>query len=464
MTHAGHHFHDGGPEKRRVARSSAIAAAFITLFKLVVGLQTNSLGILSEAAHSGLDLVAAVITLLAVSLADKPADEDHPYGHGKIENISAFVETLLLVLTCVWIIWEAIRRLTGEAPHVDASIWGYLVIISSIIVDVSRSRALARAAKRYGSLALEADALHFSSDIWTSLVVLSGLVFVSLGYLWVDAAAGIAVAILVLAVSFNLGKKTIDALMDRLPQTLHDTLNAAVLAVPGVVDVKSLRIRQSGAHLFVDTTIGIRRTVTFQEAHQIMDAVEETVRSHNRKADVIVHGEPTESADESVSDRVRMIVLQHGLRNPHNLEVAEHKKKLHITLDVECPPAVTFVDAHEAASTVEEIIFETISDAGMVTIHIEEHPRDESLKSDASSAPARMVSRIKARIAQDRRVLSCTDISLLESGDHLNLAFHCQMKRELSLNQVHEICTDVESRLRTTFPALHRITIHAEPR
>jgi cation diffusion facilitator family transporter len=464
MTRPGHHFHEGSLEKKRVARSSAIAAAFITLFKLVVGLETNSLGILSEAAHSGLDLVAAVITLLAVSLADKPADEEHPYGHGKIENISAFVESLLLVVTCLWIIWEAFHRLTGETPHVDASIWGYVVIISSIIVDVSRSRARARAAKRYDSLALEADALHFSSDIWSSLVVLSGLVFVSLGYLWVDAVAGIAVAVLVLFVSFNLGRKTIDALMDRLPQGLHDTLSAAVRTVPGVAGVKSLRIRQSGTHLFVDTTICIRRTVTFQEAHQIMDAVEETIRSHNGKADVVVHGEPIESTDESVSDRVRMIVLQHGLRNPHNLEVAEHKKKLHITLDVECPPALTFVDAHEAASSVEEIIFETIPDAGMVTIHIEEHPRDESLTSDASSAPTRMVSRIKTRIAQDKRVLSCTDLSLLESGDHLNLAFHCQMNKDLSLNEVHEICTDVESRLRTAFPALHRITIHAEPR
>jgi len=294
-------------------------------------------------------------------------------------------------------------------------------------------------------------------------VVLLGLVFVSLGYLWVDAVAGIAVAVLVLVVSFNLGKKTIDALMDRLPQDLHDTFEKIVKLVPGVTDVKSLRIRQSGAHLFVDTTIGITRTVTFQEAHQIMDSVENAIRTHNDKADVIVHGEPVESGDESVADRVRMIVLQHGLRNPHNLEVAEHRKKLHITLDVECPPALTFVDAHQAASRVEAIIFETVPDAGMVTIHIEEHPRDESLTTDADAAPARMLARIKKAIAADKRVLSCTDISLLESGDHLNLAFHCQMNKDLELKKVHDICTDVESRLRTVFPALHRITIHAEP-
>jgi cation diffusion facilitator family transporter len=463
MTPADLHMRDPAAEKRRVALSSALAAGFITVFKIVVGLQTNSLGILSEAAHSGLDLVAAVITLLAVSLADKPADREHPYGHGKIESISAFIETLLLAVTCIWIIWEAIRRLTGETPHVDASIWGYTVIIASIIIDVSRSRALGRAAKKHKSLALEADALHFSTDVWSSLVVLGGLVFVSLGYLWVDAVAGIIVAVIVLSVSFNLGRRTIDALMDRLPQGLYDALLTLVGNVNGVTDVKSLRLRQSGAHLFVDTIVGIRRTVTFQEAHQIMDAVEDVVRSRNSGADVVVHGEPTASADESVVDRVRMIVLQNGLQNPHNLEVHDNEGRLHISLDVECPPAQSFVEAHDRVSRIEGIIHDTIPGAGQVTVHIEENPPGEGQHPVAGKAPDALASDIRGVLAEDSRIIGCTEFSLLQSGDHYNLALHCQLDRNLTLDQVHEICTEVEARLRTVFPSLRRVTIHAEP-
>ena len=205
-------------EKHWVALSSVLAAIFLTGMKLVVGLMTGSLGILSEAAHSGLDLVAAVVTLFAVRISGRPADREHTYGHGKVENLSALFETVLLLVTCIWIIYEAIQRLFFKEVLVEASIWAFVIMGVSIVIDFSRSRALARVAKKYQSQALEADALHFSTDIWSSSVVIGGLLLVRgadwLGLAWLtkaDALAAMGVAGIVVYISAQLGQRTIAA-------------------------------------------------------------------------------------------------------------------------------------------------------------------------------------------------------------------------------------------------------------
>ena len=204
-------------EKNRIALTSVIAAVFLTSFKLVIGMLTGSLGILSEALHSGLDLLAALITLFAVRFADKPADSDHNYGHGKIENYSALVETLLLLVTCIWIIYEAVKRLVTGRVEIEVTIWSFIVIFTSIIIDISRSRALYRVARKHNSQALEADALHFSTDIWSSCVVLIGLVGAAFSFYSADSIAALIVAMIVLVVSYRLGKRSFDTLIDKAP-------------------------------------------------------------------------------------------------------------------------------------------------------------------------------------------------------------------------------------------------------
>ena len=263
-------------EKKLVAISSVGAAIFLTGFKILVGIETNSLGILSEAAHSGLDLLAAIITLVAVTVSDRPADQDHQYGHGKVENISAFAETILLFITCGWIVYEAVKRLMSHSSHVEATIWAFVVMAVSIVIDFSRSRALARVAKKHQSQALEADALHFSSDIWSSLTVIAGLAFVALGYPVADPIVAILVALLVLFVSYRLGRRTIDALMDRVPVRLKDDVEAAIRLVEGVEEIRSVRLRTSGPKAFVDATVALRRTLPFEFAHRIMDNIEKS--------------------------------------------------------------------------------------------------------------------------------------------------------------------------------------------
>jgi cation diffusion facilitator family transporter len=299
-------------EKQKAALSSVVAAVGLTALKIVVGILTGSLGILAEAAHSGLDLVAALVTFFAVRVSARPPDKEHLFGHGKVENLSALVEALLLLLTCGWIIYEAVRRLFFESAELDISIWAFVVMGISIIVDVSRSRMLYRVARKYNSQALEADALHFSTDIWSSSVVLVGLLGVKIGE-WVpalsflqraDAVAALVVALIVIKVSVELGVRAVQALMDAsLPGTAGQ-IDAAVEAVPGVVEAHGVRLRHSGPHVFADLHILVDGRRSLDESHAISEAVEAAVRQMVPDADVTVHAEPAPQAAASEAPQV----------------------------------------------------------------------------------------------------------------------------------------------------------------
>jgi cation diffusion facilitator family transporter len=287
-------------DKRSAALSSVVAAIGLTGFKLVVGLMTNSLGILAEAAHSGLDLVAAAMTYFAVRVSDKPADQEHPFGHGKIENLSALFETFLLLATSGWIIYEAIQRLFFVTVKVETSIWSFIVMGTSIFIDYTRSRILYKAARKYKSQALEADALHFSTDIWSSSVVIVGLIALTIaryipGLDWMhkaDAIAALIVAIIVIYISGELGWRTISALLDTAPKGLADTVERIAASVSGVVDAHAIRIRQSGAHTFIDLHITMNGECTLNEAHSATEEIEKAIHAVIAPADITVHVEP----------------------------------------------------------------------------------------------------------------------------------------------------------------------------
>lgn len=292
-------------EKQSAAFNSVIAALLLTGFKLIVGLKTGSLGILAETAHSLLDMVAAIITFMAVRVADQPADDYHHYGHGKVENLSALAETFLLLVTCGWIFYEAIQHLLFEKQQVDASIWAFTVMIVSIIIDYSRSSMLMKAAKKYNSQALEADALHFRTDIWSSMVVLLGLsgikaseFFPGLSFLNnADAVAALIVALIVVVISLKLGKRSIDALIDTAPQDLPHNIKEIVEELPHIIDCHQIRVRPSGAHLFIDLHVLMDGEQTLTMAHALTDQIEETIKTLVPHADVIVHAEPHQYHD-----------------------------------------------------------------------------------------------------------------------------------------------------------------------
>jgi len=288
-------------EKNAAALNSVAAALLLTALKVVIGLWSGSLGILAEAAHSAMDVAAAVITMFAVRAASKPADRGHAYGHGKVENLSALAETLLLLVTCAWIIYGAGRRLLGGPAHVEASIWAFGVILVSIAVDISRSRMLYRVAARHRSQALEADALHFSTDIWSSAVVLVGLVGVKIAnwyphLAWLnkaDALAALLVAGIVVAVSARLGMRALEALVDATPAGVAEEIKARVEAMEDVCDCHAVRVRHSGPHYFVDLHITLDGDMPLRTAHALTERVERAVVDLLPDADVTVHPEPT---------------------------------------------------------------------------------------------------------------------------------------------------------------------------
>jgi cation diffusion facilitator family transporter len=306
MTAAVHEAAAAEREKNLVALTSVGAAVLLTAMKVVVGLTTGSIGILSEATHSGIDLLAALMTFWAVRASSKPADSDHLYGHGKIENFSALFETGLLLATCVWIAYEAGKRLFFGGTHVDATPWAFAVMIISIIIDVSRSRALARIARKHRSQALEADALHFSTDVWSSTVVIFGLLGVLVshrtGLEWLaraDSVAALGVAAIAALVSIRLGRKAVDDLLDAAPTGTLEAIARSASGVEGVVSVSQVRVRRSGPRTFADVILQVARGLPVEKAHEIAHRAEDAIHGEVLDVDVMVHTEPAENDVEA---------------------------------------------------------------------------------------------------------------------------------------------------------------------
>ncbi len=292
-------------EKNKAAGMSVLAAVGLTTFKLIIGILTNSLGILAEAAHSALDLIAALVTWAAVRISGKPADQDHQFGHGKVENLSALFEALLLLITSGWIIYEAVQRLFYKTEVVEVSLWSFIVMGISIIVDINRSKMLYKAARKYNSQALEADALHFSTDIWSSSVVIVGLIGVTIaefvpGLNWMtqaDAIAAMIVAVIVIYVSGEMGWRTIKALLDTAPEGKRSQIIEIVEALEGVTNCHAVRIRPSGASWFVDLHITMDGERTLNEAHSTTEIIEKEIQKLLPGSDVTVHVEPLEMSN-----------------------------------------------------------------------------------------------------------------------------------------------------------------------
>jgi len=457
-------------EKRGVALSSLGAALVLVVLKAVVGFATNSLGILSEAAHSGLDLVAAGITFWAVSVSGRPADREHTYGHGKFENLSALFETLLLLATCVWIIYEAISRLcfAGEV-HVDANIWAFLVIIVSIVVDYSRSRALMRAAKKHHSQALEADALHFSTDIWSSTVVLIGLLGVlmaeKINLPWLakaDSVAALGVATIVVWVSLRLGKKSVDDLLDRVPEDLQQKVASAAAGVPGVEDVTQVRVRRSGPEVFADVTLTVNQAAPFEGAHKIASRAEAAVRVLLPEADVVVHVEPADSGPQDATTMVRMLADRHGL-GAHGIRIYEEGGVRSLELHLEVDESLDLESAHRQASRFEQALHENLPELVRIVTHIEPSG-DASATRQAESIGRVWIDDVLREFLEAHRVsMDPHDVKVQLDGGELAVSFHCTLDPATNIAEAHDLTEKFEDFLRTRIRNLGRVVIHVEP-
>jgi cation diffusion facilitator family transporter len=458
--------------KKSAAGNSVLAAFFLTGMKLAVGLMTGSLGILAEAAHSGLDLVAAVVTFLAVSVSDKPADREHPYGHGKIENFSALIETVLLFLTCAWIIYEAVQRLFFKPAEIDPSLWAFLVMAISIGVDVSRSRMLFRAARKYQSQALEADALHFSTDVWSSSVVIGGLalvwagkyVFPGLSHLLqkADAVAAFGVALIVLFVSYRLGKRTIDVLLDRAPDGLAPRIREAASKVDGVMSVGQVRVRRSGPSVFVDLTVDVDRNHSFERTHRIAESVESKIQSLAPGADVVVHTDPREVERETMAKRIRAVAFRNQI-SVHNISMHVEKDQVYVDLHLEVDDHLSLQQAHDQASHIEADLKADMPNIVRVTTHLESRGTGIGDDVDVTDNEPVLVGRIVRLTNEISGARRCHDVMVRRRGTRLSVSLHCSFEKELSIVQVHDISTRIEEGLKNKIAGLDRVLIHAEP-
>jgi cation diffusion facilitator family transporter len=451
--------------KERVALGSIAASAGLTVAKAVVGMLTGSLAILSEAGHSLIDLSATVLTYFAVRLSGKPADKEHQYGHGKIESVTALVETGILFLLTAAVIWEAVQRLIGAQSHaVDATIAAFAVIAGSILVDFFRARTLRRVAKETSSEALEADALHFSSDMWSSVAVLAGLAGVSLGFAWADATAAIVVAAFIGIAAFRLGKRTIGTLTDTAPEGVSERVTAIARQVPGVVTVERVRARPAGAVLFVDLGVGVSRTLPQDRVSAIKDRLTREIRAELPTAEITITTEPRALDDETVRERVMMIARNRGLAI-HHVAVQTIAGRLSVSADLEVDATMALVAAHDVASRLEEAIREELGPEVEVETHIEPLPADVLAGRDASEERIGEVREALVALAAEIPDLGeVHDVRVRETADGEIVNFHCRIDPALSVGAVHEAVDTLESRLRRGFPTIQRVIGHAEPR
>ena len=455
-------------EKRAVAGNSVLAALLITGGKIVVGLSTGSLGILSEAAHSALDLIASLLTYFSVGVSDKPADADHQYGHGKIESFSAFVETGLLLVTCVWVIYEAIVRLFYRRVEVEPSIWAFAVMLVSMAVDVWRSRALGRIATKYDSQALEADALHFSTDVWSAGVVVLGLVLILLGRAYrldwlrdADPIAALFVAGVIVSVSWRLARRTIDALLDAAPTGVRVQITDAVSRVDGVLEIGRVRIRRAGNHYFADLAVGLARTVTFQRSEQLVAAVTAAVHDILPDADVTVQPLPRAQHSENIFDRIRAVATRHNL-NVHDISVQDLAGRLHVEQHVELDERLTLKSAHDQVTELEAAMRHEVPEIADILTHIESEPATIET-GDELVRDADLERRLKKAAEPFPEILDVHEFIIKRVRGRLYVSCHCTLSDELSLARVHDIQTELEIRFKQDAPELFRVLIHPEP-
>jgi cation diffusion facilitator family transporter len=455
-------------EKRAAAGNSVLAAIVITGLKVAVGLTTGSLGILSEAAHSGLDLIASLVTFFSVGLSDKPADADHQYGHGKVENFSAFVETGLLLLTCGWIIYEAGERLFFRHIEIEPSLAAFAVLIISMGVDWWRSRVLGRIATKYDSQALEADALHFSTDIWSAGVVVLGLGLVLAGRAyhveWLrlsDPIAALFVAGVVVSVSWRLARRTVDALLDAAPPGVRSQIQDAVSRVDGVLEVDRVRIRRSGNRYFADLTVGLARTLTFQRSRQLAAAVSEAVHRILPDADVTVQPLPRAQHSENVFDRIRAVATDRNL-NVHDISVQDFAGRLHVEQHIEMDERMSLKDAHDQVTELEADLRREVPEISEILTHIESEPATIET-ADELVRDAKLEQRLRAVAAQSPDILDVHEFVVKRVRGRLYVSLHCTLSDDLSLARVHDIQTELEIRFKQQAPELFRVLIHPEP-
>ncbi|HSP72703.1 MAG TPA: cation diffusion facilitator family transporter [Gaiellaceae bacterium] len=444
--------------QRRAALSSVFAAAGLVALKLVTGLATGSLGLISEAAHSATDLVAALLTFFAVGVAAKDPDTRHQYGHGKAEHLAALAEASFLAAVAVWIGVRAIERLTGVVhAHVHAEWYAFAVLGVVLAVDVSRTVVSWRTARRYGSAALASNALHFASDFAGSLAVLAGLALASAGYPGGDAVAALFVSLLVLTAALRLMRRNVDVLMDRAPAAAEEAARVAIERIVPAVELRRLRMRHAGGRNFADVVIAVSPGAAVGQGHAAADRVEQAVQRVLPGADVVVHVEPT-AGEQALRDRANAAALGVGaVREIHNLSVVTAETGTALSLHLKLPGELTLEEAHEVATEVERAILAAVPEIGSVQTHLE--PLAEPL----AGRDVEEDSSVIERIVRETTGAGPRDLRFLRTDEGLVAFLTLGLDPTVPLSEAHSRASEIEERIRRESPEIAELIVHTEP-
>lgn len=459
-------------EKNRVTIVSLLAAIVLTSAKLTAGLFTGSLGLIAEAAHSALDTVASVITFLSVRVAGRPADKNHPYGHGRVENLSAIIQGVLLLGTASWIIYESVQRIFFVTVEVETSVWAFVVMGSSIVIDLWRSRMLSRAARKYNSRALEADALNFRADMLSSAVVIAGLslsaygnAIESGGFLQrADAWAALLVGLFIVGKSGQLALRSVNILLDLAPVELQERVARAAESVPGVLGTRLVRLRESGDRKFADIVVTVPRTLSAAEAHEISNRIERSVREIDPGTEIVVHTEPVMSESETAVEFIHAVALGMGLRTHHE-RVQRTGDRLEASLHLEVDSKLTLGEAHDLARHLGAEIKAQNPDLKRVNTHIEVAEPGPGERPEVTVEHDGLVREIKREVLEAGVEAVCHEVRLYRSEEGgLDAVLHVDFPSSANMGEVHIRTETIEQALREAHPQLERVVIHAEPR
>jgi len=451
-----------GKEKRAVALYSILASVFMIVGKAIVGAATGSLAIMTDALHSFLDLTASTITYLAVRISDKPADRDHHFGHGKVESLAALAETVMLMAVCGFFVYEALDRLLSGGSPVHLNIWAFVVTIGAIIIDITRVRALNRVAKKYKSQALAADALNFSTDILSSLVVLIGLVAVKFGIRWADSVAAMGVAVFIVSATVRMARQAIDVLLDRAPADMEKTIRTIVNGFSDVLRVVNLRVRSDGRTTFGALDLDIDRSLTFSRASDLKTQIRDELKRRLPDTDITLTFNPVSKESEVVADTIRFVVSTFGLPL-HHLIINQSENGYFASMHVEMPGELTLRDAHNRAEEIKHKLHEAIPNLHKAVIHSQPYEIEPQARTVAGDRIEQISKQIKSIIESFTGVADCHNMVLIPYRTGLALSCDIRLDGNLTLDQSHLRAKEVEEKLRRDIVELISITLHLEP-
>ncbi len=457
--HVSKHAHTS---KTRVAAISVFASGGMAVAKFVVGILIGSLALVSEALHSSVDVIATIITWMVVRVSDLPADDEHQYGHGKFESVSALGVIALLYVLAGGILVESYSRLREGTPAPTISAIPFVVLLLDIAVNFWRARALHRTARETRSQALAADALHFGSDVLGSVAVIIGLALAGLGYWWGDAAAAIAVAFMIAALGLRMARSTVETLLDRAPEGASNKAREAILKVPGVVDVERVRVRMVGATHFIDATVKVPRTYPIDRVEDIKQKAQNAVTNAFGEADLTFTAVPVALDNESVRERIMVIARNSGLA-VHHVTVHDLGGKLIVSIDLEVDGDMTLTAAHDVAQSLEHSIEDEFGADVEVDTHIEPLEPELPFGTDASSDRIETIKAALSRFAADTSIHDIHNVRVRDTDAGEIVNFHCRAAPSMSVIKVHESVDEIERALRRAFPTVKRVISHAEP-